>query len=245
MKYVLGREKIITTSYMLDLGSLENDFYSSILTQFTFVCFFSQFLISAGLVSYLINLVIIYMTIRAYTEITRRPISRRVANIGIWNSLFNVVGYLGIVYNAVITVKLNGGFRNFLSQSLIETEIKDVEYVYRVQFGLLIFKFILSLIIPKLPSWIKARIDRERIIKDWVSKKLSLTLSRLSKELSTGDGDSIFEDDESKNLKYFFSNEDEIKKFVMPPSELMDDFKNNFMNQDLLFKVKKSRNDLL
>ena len=96
---MLGKEKIIETSYMINLGSLEEDFYTSILIQYSFICFFSPFFFLAGTTSYIINVLVVVLTVLAYTKVTTRPISRKIQNIGIWNQLFNIVGYLGIVYN--------------------------------------------------------------------------------------------------------------------------------------------------
>lgn len=198
---------------MIDLGALEEGFYSSLLSQFTFICFFSQFLIGAGLVSYLINLFIIYLILKIYSKVSRRPISRKVSNIGVWNDLFDIVSYLGIVYNTIIAVKYTKGLSSITGDE--KTKVSDVvsetEYIYRVQFGLLVFKFLFSILVPTLPEWIKLRISREKLTKNRNSKNLSRALSRFKKLFANYED--MFEDEDSADLKYFFKNEERIEKF--------------------------------
>ena len=239
-KYVLGREKIIESSYMLDLGSLEEGMHISLLTQYTFVCFFSPFLITAGLVSYLINLIIIYLTVFIYVKITRRPVSRRVSSIGIWNHLYITVGYLGIIYNAIIIVKMNGSLfkikpeylrhesRRSEGCSAMESNKNDdyifeVETIYRVQIYLLLFKVALGMLISKKVPWIEKLRLREKMTKERLRKRTAKILSKIGMEKSKRkDGKfdkSIFEDSEAKSLKYFFKKVSKIKNYDLTKEE--------------------------
>lgn len=240
---------MIETSYMIDLASLEVGFYSSLLSQFTFICFFSQFLVGAGLVSYLINLLIIYLTIRIYTRVSRRPISRKVSSIGIWNKLFDIVSYIGIVYNTIVTVRYTTNLEAFVDlidkeQSEIETAIFQTELIYRVQFALLIFKFLYSIIVPALPDWIKTRVSRENLVKNRNSKDLSTALSRFKKVFNKK-YEEMFEDQDSADLKDFFKNEADIKEFVLPKEKDGGDRSDNSERVVPLFRIENAKKKLL
>lgn len=210
---------------MLDLGSLEENLYSSLLIQFTFICFFTPYLLYAGLISYFINLLVIVLTIHVYTKITRRPISRRVTNIGIWNNLYNIISYVGIVFNA-FAISFS-----WKDQDLIPESIEDQlpggrtvsDFVYDVQNILLIAKFVLSMVIPTLPVSIKKKLIREKLVKERQNKKNSKILWNLAKEKmdlqekmgGKGRSSSILETEEERSLKYFFENHEELKDFEM------------------------------
>lgn len=221
----MDREKIIETSYMLDLGSLEENLYSSLLIQFTFICFFTPYLLYAGLISYVINLIVIVLTIQVYTNITRRPISRRLTNIGIWNNLYNVISYVGIVFNA-FAISFSWKDLNLVSEDF-EAQLPGgrtvSDFVYDVQNMLLIAKFVLSIAIPNLPNSIKMKLNREKLVKERQRKKNSKALYRLAKEkmkLEKKRGgkvkqSSMLEGEEERSLKYFFENDEELKDFQM------------------------------
>ena len=210
---------------MLNLGSLEEEFHASLITQFTFICLFSPYLVSAGLVSFLINFIVIGLTMKIYTEITRRPISRRVTSIGIWKSLYSIVGYIGILFNTIIIAKLNDGVTAFTSLDHIKNEdggkestdradgisVNDVEWIYLIMFGLLIFKFTLSLLIPDLPDWIQKKVTREDLGQERAVKKYSRLVGKVLRK-SEGDSSGVLlsEDKEELSLRSFFDNENKI-----------------------------------
>lgn len=174
-----------------------------------------------------------------YTKVTRRPISRRVTNIGIWNDLYDVISYLGIIFNAVV-ISISGdrfGSENF--EKFMPGGRKTSDVIYTIQSGLLIVKFILSILIPGLPESIDKKLTREKLIKERERKKNSEVMARLSREkieakraefLSKVKDDdenldfnntqqkldaqaSILEDEETKNLKYYFENDLQLMDF--------------------------------
>lgn len=227
---------------MLDLGSLEENLYSSLLIQFSFICFFTPYLLYAGLISFIINIIVIILTINLYTKVTRRTISRKVTNIGIWNNLYNIVSYLAVVFNA-FAVSLSGEEQGLLTGRLTFLLPKDrtaSEFVYDIQNLLLIAKFILNIVIPTLPSWIEKKLTREKLIRERERKKNSNVLSRLSRERVekemrgkgriSGNNKStkfeediykekleahsiILEGDDTKNLKFYFENDQKVFGF--------------------------------
>lgn len=215
----MDKEKIIESSYQLDIGSLEEKMYTALITQFTFICFFSPYLIIAGLVSYVINLIVIILTITIYTEITRRPIPRRTKDIGIWNSLYNFVGYIGIIYNALIIIRNTEGVKVVQRSDSELSDSQNSTFIYNVQSFLLLLKFLLSIIIPPLPAWIYNRMTNEKITNDKIKKNNAKMLVHIGKELGGVDKDgkldkSLFESGETKSLKYYFKNKEKVHKFM-------------------------------
>ena len=220
-KYVLNREKIVETSYMIDLGSLEEQFHASLVTQFSFICFFSPFFVLAGLVSFLINLVVISLTVKIYTDITRRPISRRVSDIGIWKGIYGIIGYVGVIFNTLMVAKLNNGIKAFtswdhlkndgLAESTARRDVSavDTEIIYIVMFGVFMTKIGLSMIIPKLPRWIERKISREKLSKQRDEEEYSTMVKKLLKR-SEKNG-RVLLNRQKKSLKFFFENQKEIK----------------------------------
>lgn len=228
---------------MLDLGKLEESFYSSLLIQFTFICFFTPYLLIAGLVSYVFNICIIVLVMALYTKITRRPISRRVGNIEIWNQLYNMISYLGIIFNAIVIVTTGDQLGADVLERIVPGNRSSFRTVFDAQNALLVVKFLLSIMIPKLPQWIGEMQMRERLVRERERKKNSKILTRLSKERIKKEIDEkkkafanakklkkdkikqnriqekikaqamVLEDDDTRSLKYFFENNKKMEVF--------------------------------
>ena len=212
---MIGKETIIESSYMIDLNTLEEEFYTALITQFSFICFFSPYLITAGLISWVINLVVIFITVSLYTDFASRSISRRSKTIGVWNVLFNLIGYLGVVYNTAIVVKNIDNPGLFYS---FNSEEAKIEVIYLIQAILLILKYLLSITIDELPNWIQAILVREKLNKQRSIDMNSQVLNRLIGEATHNNqsmlkkgtkkkDNSLFEKQEGRDLKFFFKND--------------------------------------
>ena len=264
-KYILGREKIVETSYMIDLGQLEETFHSSLIIQFSFICFFSPFLLSAGLLSYIINILVIIMTVRMYSNYSQRPISRRTTNMGIWVTLYNLIGYLGLLYNTIMIVKLNDGITAFKRENWFKPNNRtfttrvnesryDAEFIYRFFFSLSIFKLLLQFWITLLPTKIKKRILREKLIKNRVNKENSMMLKRAGEQQRkslAGGSDKMKEGERKKKaglyldkdklaMRYFFNNKNDIMQIDTSLKS-----KGVEMLKDFSVRLVKSKTDLL
>lgn len=224
VRYVLQREKIIETSYMLDLASAEEQLHTTLLTQYTFICFFVTQFPYGGLLSFLINIVIMFITILMYSYVTRRTICERSNSLGIWKSFYDLIGYLGIVFNAIALTKS----RNAGTEIIKEWFDTDSTFlVYSVQNALLIAKFMLSILVPQTPVWVYNSLVREEQSKNRNSRKKAGVISRLvakEKEEDVGDDKerSMFEDPEHSNLKFFFDNQKDVSSFGEGTPERME-----------------------
>ena len=219
---------------MIDLGQLEETFHSSLIIQFSFICFFTPFLLSAGLLSYLINIIVILLTVRLYTSISQRPISRRTTNMGIWVTLYNLIGYLGLLYNTIMVVKLNDGITAFRRENwfkpverTLTTRVNesryDAEFIFRFFFGLAIFKISLQFVIGLLPERIRKRKVAEQLIKDRANKETSMMLKRASEQqkkeiIGKGGAEEdkkatksdLYLEKDKLAMRYFFKNKNDI-----------------------------------
>ena len=198
---------------MLDVQELEEEFHASLVIQFTFICFFSPFLASAGLISFLINLAVIVFTIKIYTQVSRRPIPRRVSDLGIWKDFYKVIGFLGVLFNSILIAKHNDGiraitefrFRNQPRSGSVTTS--DIEIIYRIQFILIIAKIFLDLLIPGLPDWIVKKRVAEARTKDRAFKdaKIAAAEKRTSKSKNNN------KKKENVNpMEYFYENKSPV-----------------------------------
>ena len=198
---------------MLDVQELEEEFHASLVIQFTFICFFSPFLASAGLISFLINLAVIVFTIKIYTQVSRRPIPRRVSDLGIWKDFYKVIGFLGVLFNSILIAKHNDGiraitefrFRNHPKSSSVTTS--DIEIIYRIQFILIIAKILLDLLIPGLPDWIVKKRVKEARTKDRAFKNAK----KEAAEKKASKGEQTQKKKRNANpMQYFFENKSPI-----------------------------------
>lgn len=198
---------------MIDLGSLEINLHKANLTQFALVCFFSPYLVYAGTISYLINIFGIWLTTKVYTQVTRRPISRRAKDMGIWNDLYSTIGYLGFLYNAAIIVRKSNTVGEIFNHNKDTERDQTVLMSYNIITIILILKFIIEKLIPKLPRWMNVKITREKLTKERIRKRNDMILNRLGMKEDGEIDETLFEDKEAQSLRYFFKNKTNIEKY--------------------------------
>lgn len=75
----------------------------TLLTQFTYVSLYHGVLPLSSFFLLLANLAITGMTERLYSNITQRNLSEEIGGLGLWNTVFEIVGLLSIIGSAFIT----------------------------------------------------------------------------------------------------------------------------------------------
>lgn len=80
-----------------------DDLFFTLLTQFTYVSLYHGVLPLSSLFLLLANLAITGATERMYSNITKRQLSDQIGGIGLWNDIFETVGFLSIIGSAFIT----------------------------------------------------------------------------------------------------------------------------------------------
>ena len=132
---------------MLDVTYNVDEFYKSLMIQFSYVCLYhgvvplSCFFICGS------NMVIIFLSERLYSTITKRSVSDQVGTIGVWNEVFEMIGFASIVGSALIstytTPSLDRYLNNHKSLALLAILLID-------QF-ILALKYIISKLAPEIP----------------------------------------------------------------------------------------------
>ena len=176
------------------------------------------------------------MLILLYVKMSRRSISKRFSTMGVWNGLYDIVGYLGTIYNALLIARFNKSLFEIkndffektkettgidmqkgqgLPKEQPETPQFQIEWMYRIHIGLLLFKFILNLIIPKVLDWIDIKQTRQKLAKRRAEKERVEMISRLGREESDkADGsfdERVFENRDTQSLKHYFRNYNPVK----------------------------------
>lgn len=200
---------IIETSYMLDLASAEEGLHTTLLTQFTFICFFVIQFPYGGFISFCINIATLFILILLYSYVARRTISERKNNLEIWITFYNVISYFGIIFNAVALVK----GQNEASQVFKEWFGNESTFlIFATQNGLLLSKFLLSILVPKMPVWVYNRVVREEENKARYGHKRAEMIHNLKK--GEGNVGNSLLSEEEENLRFYFENQEEVKGFV-------------------------------
>ena len=227
----MDKEGTIETSYMVDVGSFETKFHKALLHQFTLICFFSPYLVMSGIIGYVVNLLMICLTMRIYLNWARRPLSIRMSSIGGWNKLYTIVANLGLLMNILIIVKIED--EKFSLSRVLGTRKEDLQatrsriisdflsnYVYVIMLVVLLLKFSINYLIPELPEWIRIDQNNTKLAKKKAhreKRELIAELKKLAVSHNIISGDGGLEEDRS--IKAVFENDSE--QIVNPLEEVL------------------------
>lgn len=225
----MTKAQISETALKKSLSSQERQFYTFILIQFTWICLFSPIVWATPLLSYFLNYFAIWVTIVMYSKLSQRPISRTETSMKVWNDMYKVIGYVGIIYNAVYLIKIYDlkPLRSFYNQFQFD-HIKggydqwEIYVIFWLENVLLVVKFILSLGIKIKSPWLKKRLIRENEMK----KTVNLLKDKALTELIDDKIDSLkgqpnvdiatnpryFIDPQSEKLRLFFKDNKRVVK---------------------------------
>lgn len=147
---------------MVDLNVSIDDFYLSMLIQFTYVSLYHGILPLSSMFLFLSNLAVIFITERMYSFITKRSLSQQIKDIGIWNEVFEAVGLLCIIGSAFITT--------YTTQSLDRYTGGNKELalliIIAAEHFVLGLRFLMSKIINSVPSWLRRQINYRKRMED-------------------------------------------------------------------------------
>lgn len=230
----MTRTQIHETAIQKSLSSQERQFNTFVLIQFTWICLFSPIVFTTPLLSYFLNYLAIYVTITMYSDLSQRPITRTETSMKVWNDMYKIIGYAGIIYNAVYLIKiydlkpLRKIYETLNVKETFEAGVNNYDewkiyMIFWFQNILLIFKFIISLGIKTKTPWLKKRMRREKetikkvgTLKDnaltmFVDEKISSMKANPNVDVSADPRYSI--DPESENLRLFFKDNRTVVKF--------------------------------
>jgi hypothetical protein len=147
---------------MLDTTLNVDDFYLTILTQFTYVSLYHGVLPLSSSFLCLSNLAVIFITERMYSYITKRSLSENLSNIGLWNDVFQAVGLLCIIGSAFITTYTTTSLDRYFDGSK-EIALLVIIAAEHVVLGL---RFLMSKIINYVPRWVRDQIRHAEKMKN-------------------------------------------------------------------------------
>ena len=160
--YINKRTNILTTTYQPDISSLETSFYQFLLIQFSWVVFFTPIFFEAGLLCYFLNIPVIYMIVVLYSRIARRSISKPRKNTQIWNNMYRIISYMGIIYNTIILLRKPEiiGVSKVIDLSPYTNNREELEtfIIFLIENALIMSKVILAMVIYRGSNWMKKRI---------------------------------------------------------------------------------------
>jgi Calcium-activated chloride channel len=165
IKYVIGVEKLEETEMMPEYNEkIETRLYIALLSQFSYICFFTPYCIQMGLWAFGINVLVMYLMLQSYGYFFKKTPSRRMRNIKIWTGLFKSVAVLGIIYNSYILYKTRKDI--FESKPEFIAKMDDGEFIiFLLILEHLIFAvvFIWNKSISEIPCWLALKFKYEKL----------------------------------------------------------------------------------
>jgi Calcium-activated chloride channel len=96
-------------------------------------------------------MVIIFLSERLYSTITKRSVSDQVGTIGVWNEVFEMIGFASIVGSALISTYTTPSLDRYLNndKSLALLVILLIDQL------ILALKYIISKLAPEIPKSVR------------------------------------------------------------------------------------------
>lgn len=182
----LEEEQVQRTAIMVDLNVSIDDFYFSMLIQFTYVSLYHGILPLSSMFLFLSNLAVIFITERMYSYITKRSLSQQIKDIGLWNDVFEAVGLLCIIGSAFITTYTTQSLDRYFDGNK-ELALLVIIAAEHFVLGL---RFLMAKIVNAVPGWLRKQINyRKRMEDNELINKTTLDKSMTDSKQS---GDSYF-----------------------------------------------------
>lgn len=176
-KQLIFQEQIEVSQKMINFGDLLNDFYNSLALQFGYICFFGVYF-PLGLFFLLIaDICSLALTAFAYSDHIKRSRSEDMNSIGVWNKIFNSVGYLGVIYNGLIPIYPGSGLISLFGTYNFT---RDVILILILEHMLILLKALLTMAHNRLPLWVLERIKKERYLEEKHHEKIIFNYKKVT-----------------------------------------------------------------
>lgn len=172
----------------------------------------------------------IFITINYYCYITRRSLSRRISNIGIWNNIFNYISFAGVLYNSIVILVPGNGLSELLDSQSRET---TVIIIFLLEHLILALKYLLSEIIPLKPEWISLRLKNERRSRTLAEEGISHKYHRTKKLLKENYKEKFGKELGEENLKDDFEEDNDVRHVFDNGYEIKDAYLRSKWKGDL------------
>lgn len=154
---------------MIDFGEVIEGYYTSLCLQFGYMVFFGIYFPFGYFELMIANIIIMALTAFAYSHHVKRSKSMRVSSIGIWKTIFKTLGYLGVIYNALVLLFPGNGMIPILGT---QNQVRDVVLILMLEHFLIAFKAFIGSILEGMPLWVKRRIQKEKYLEERHHEKI-------------------------------------------------------------------------
>ncbi|XP_067906029.1 anoctamin-10 [Heterodontus francisci] len=134
------------------------DEYMELFVQFSYVSLFSCIYPLTAILIVVNNITEIRMDALKLCHLFRKPFISAAANIGVWQTAFEMIGFLSVITNCLL-ISISPQVEEYCAENNI-TSKDALIWTVGVEHALLAIKIILAFVIPDIPQWVKLRIDR-------------------------------------------------------------------------------------
>jgi Calcium-activated chloride channel len=148
---LIQQEQIARTNIMLDVNYNVDEFFNSLMIQFSYVCLYHGVVPLSSLFICGSNMFIIFMSERLYSTITKRSVSDQVGSIGVWNEVFEMIGFASIVGSALISTYTTPALDKYLNND----KSLALLLILLIDQFIIALKYFIAKLAPEIPRSVK------------------------------------------------------------------------------------------
>ena len=168
-KRLVSMEQIERTRLMVDFGPNIDKYFMNLAIQYGYIGMFMSVFPAAATYGFISNVLIILLTAKAYAKISRRSLSIEQESIGVWKDIFMALSFISTIVNAMIIAFTSTAMKNIYG---VDNSAKSLGIVILGEHIIIIFKYLISELIPDIPSRIRKRTKNEK----YLESKAKLTI---------------------------------------------------------------------
>ncbi|XP_069757452.1 anoctamin-10-like [Narcine bancroftii] len=134
------------------------DEYMELFVQFGYVSLFSCIYPLSAILIIVNNVTEIRTDALKLCHLFRKPFISPAANIGVWQTAFEMIGFLSVITNCLL-ISISPQVKEYCAENNV-TSNSILIWAIGVEHVLLAVKITLAFVIPDIPQWVKLRIDR-------------------------------------------------------------------------------------
>ncbi|XP_048461960.1 anoctamin-10-like [Rhincodon typus] len=134
------------------------DEYMELFVQFGYVSLFSCIYPLTAILIVVNNVTEIRTDAMKLCHLFRKPFITPAANIGAWQTAFEMIGFLSVITNCFL-ISISPQVEEYCAENNI-TSKNALIWTVGIEHALLTIKIILAFIIPDVPQWVKLKIER-------------------------------------------------------------------------------------
>jgi hypothetical protein len=211
-------EQIERTRLMYDFGLKIDKYFMNLAIQYGYIGMFMSVFPAAAVWGFIANVVIVILTAKSYSKIARRSLSIEQESIGVWNKIFMSLSFISTIVNAMIIAFTSKAMSKIYG---FDDKVQALGIVILGEHIIIIFKYLISELIPDIPSRISKRTQNEKFLERNAKKLINEKRNRKFAKAAMG---KIFKQDNSSKILSFLKEKDLLKqiKKATPLEEFMN-----------------------